>query len=120
MRVSGFFEQDLGLNHQTLGMKEKLEQGFPLHELQPEALKCLHELVSIVHHQINQSQPVGNISTDRPVSVEEDKDAKTVKTNLFNLEEDPIANIIWSLEPREFRSVFLTMAVSSRFFLNFC
>ncbi|KAL7112987.1 hypothetical protein ACP275_04G035400 [Erythranthe tilingii] len=107
---AGYFDQDLDLNHHTLSMKKKLEQGFSLNDLQPEALRCLNELVSLVHHQIDQIQPVGDIQTECSVSGEEDKIEKIVKTKFFNLEEDPIANVVWSLEPRAFQSVFLTMA----------
>ncbi|KAI3449687.1 hypothetical protein Pfo_006352 [Paulownia fortunei] len=107
---AGYCDQDLDLNHQTVSVKGKLEQVFSLRELEPHALRSLHELVSLVHHCINQNQPIGNISADQSVSGEEDEVKKIVKTNSFNLEEDPIANIVWTLEPRAFQSVFLTMA----------
>lgn len=119
VNISGYCDEDLNLNHQKVGGKEKIEQGFSLHELEPHALRSLHELVSLVHHRINQNQPAGNVSADQSVSREEDEVKKIVKTNLFNLEEDPIANIVWNLEPRAFQSVFLTMAVSLCSLSNF-
>lgn len=89
------------------GGKIKLEQEFSLHDLEPHALRSLHELVSLVHHHIDQNQPSGNIPVDQ-----EDEARKVVKSSLFNLEEDPIANIVWKLEARAFQRVFLTLAVS--------
>ncbi|KAL0389456.1 UNVERIFIED_CONTAM: hypothetical protein Scaly_0302700 [Sesamum calycinum] len=59
---AGYSGQDLDLNHQTVSVKGNLEQGFSLHELEPDALRSLHELVSLVHDRVNWSQPVGNIS----------------------------------------------------------
>ncbi|KAK6164629.1 hypothetical protein DH2020_001493 [Rehmannia glutinosa] len=108
---NGSRDQDLDLKHRAAIAKGN-EQEFSLHELEPHTLKSLHELVSLVHHRINQNQPVGSISADQSVSSasEEDEVKKFVKTNIFNLEEDPIANIVWNLEPCAFQSVFLTMA----------
>ncbi|KAH6812437.1 hypothetical protein C2S51_026199 [Perilla frutescens var. frutescens] len=106
---AGRCDEDLSLNHQKLGGKEKLEQGFSLHELEPHELRSLRELVSLVHECIN-CQPAGNILADQSDSREEDDANKIVKTNLFNLEDDPIANIVWNLQPRAFQNVFLSMA----------
>lgn len=105
-------DEDLDMNHQKAGGKEKLEQEFSLHELEPQALKSLHEIVSLVHHHINQKQPSGNFPVDQLFSGDEDEVRKIVKSYLFNLEEDPIANIVWNLEARAFQRVFLTLAVS--------
>ncbi|KAH6812891.1 2-oxoglutarate and oxygenase superfamily protein [Perilla frutescens var. frutescens] len=106
---AGRCDEDLSLNHQKLGGKEKLEQGFSLHELEPHELRSLRELLSLVHECIN-CQPAGNIVADQSDSREEDDANKIVKTNLFNLEDDPIANIVWNLQPRAFQDVFLSMA----------
>ncbi|KAL6500527.1 hypothetical protein OROHE_025893 [Orobanche hederae] len=107
----GQFDQDFDLNHQTANVKGN-EQEFLLHELKPFALKSLHELVSLVHHRINQNQPVNNTSADQSISRmgEDDNVEKIIKTNKINLEEDAIANIVWNLEPCAFQSVFLAMA----------
>ncbi|GFQ07460.1 tRNA wybutosine-synthesizing protein 5 [Phtheirospermum japonicum] len=88
------------------------KQEFPLHELKPHVLKSLHELVSLVHHRVDQNQSVSNISANQSVSGagNENEVKKFIKKNIFNLEDDPIANIVWSLEPCAFQSVFLTMA----------
>ncbi|KAL6505166.1 hypothetical protein OROGR_024983 [Orobanche gracilis] len=107
----GQFDQDLDLNHRTATVKGN-EQEFLLHELKPYALKSLHELVSLVHHRINQNQPVNNTPADQSISRmgEDDEVENVIKTNIINLEEDPIANIVWNLEPCAFQSVFLAMA----------
>ncbi|KAL3644909.1 hypothetical protein CASFOL_010089 [Castilleja foliolosa] len=88
------------------------KQEFPLHELEPHALKSLHELVSLVHHCVDQKQSVSNISDYQSISGagDENEGKKIITNNIFNLEDDPIANIVWSLEPCAFQSVFLTMA----------
>ncbi|KAL0459485.1 UNVERIFIED_CONTAM: tRNA wybutosine-synthesizing protein 5 [Sesamum latifolium] len=109
-RNAGYSGQDLDLNHQTVSVKRNLEQGFSLHELEPDALRSLHELVSLVHDRVNWSQPVGNISKDQPVGGEQYEVKELLKPDLFNLEEDPIAKIVWGLESHAFQSVFLAMA----------
>ncbi|XP_011079921.1 uncharacterized protein LOC105163313 [Sesamum indicum] len=109
-RNAGYSGQDLDLNHQTVSVKGNLEQGFSLHELEPDALRSLHELVSLVHDRVNWSQPVGNISKDQPVGGEQCEVKELINTDLFNLEEDTIAKILWGLESHAFRSVFLAMA----------
>lgn len=116
MKISGCCDEDLNLNHQEVGGKEKLEPGFSLRELDPHELRSLQELVSLVHERINR-QPAGNIPVDQSVSREEDV-KKIVKANLVNLEDDPIASTVWNLEPHAFRIVFLTMAVSFYSLLN--
>ncbi|KAL1547193.1 hypothetical protein AAHA92_23699 [Salvia divinorum] len=105
---AGCCDEDFNLNHQEVGGKEKLEPGFSLRELEPHELRSLHELISLVHEQIN-CQPANNIATYQSVFKEEAV-KKLDKANLHNLEDDPIANIVWNLEPHVFQIVFLTMA----------
>ncbi|PIN18449.1 Phosphatidylserine-specific receptor PtdSerR, contains JmjC domain [Handroanthus impetiginosus] len=107
---AGYCDQYLDMNHQADSLRGKPEQGFSLHDLEPHALRSLHELVSLVHDRVGESQSVGNVSEDEPVSGEEDGVKKIANKNLFSLDEDPIANIVWTLEPRAFQSVFLAMA----------
>ncbi|KAG8389298.1 hypothetical protein BUALT_Bualt02G0214800 [Buddleja alternifolia] len=104
-------DSDMDLNHETDSVKgKKLEQRFILNELEPHTLQTLHELVTLIHARVNQSQPVGNTSADQSVAGTEDEIKKRIKSNLFNLKEDPIAHIIWTLEPHTFQNVFLAMA----------
>ncbi|KAL3827993.1 hypothetical protein ACJIZ3_016795 [Penstemon smallii] len=104
-------DKELDQNHQTVRSTGKtLEQRFMLHELEPHALHSLQELVSLVHERVNQSQSISTDSEDPSVSQEEVEVTKSVKTNFLNLKEDPIAYIVWTLEPHAFQSVFLAMA----------
>lgn len=105
-------DKDLDMDHQTSSLKAKMERGFSMHELEPHTLGSLHALVSLVHDRVNLSQPVSNSSTEKVGSGEEDEVKPTVVSNLFSLEEDPIANIVWTLEPHTFQDIFLAMAVS--------
>ncbi|XP_057800981.1 lysine-specific demethylase JMJ31 isoform X2 [Salvia miltiorrhiza] len=105
---AGCCDEELNLNHQEVGGKEKLVPGFSLRELEPHELRSLHDLVSSVHEKINR-QPAGNIPADQSVCREEDV-KKFVKANLYDLEDDPIANTVWNLEPHVFQIVFLNMA----------
>lgn len=107
----------LDMNHQTASLKGRNpEQSFMMNELEPLALQSLHELVSLVHDCV---KPEGDTSADPSVIREENEGKKIICRNLFDLKEDPIAYIIWTLEPHTFQSVFLTMAVSKRFHSNF-
>ncbi|KAG6438282.1 hypothetical protein SASPL_103219 [Salvia splendens] len=91
-------------SNENAGGEEKLEPGFSLRELEPHELRSLHELISLVHEQIN-CQPADQSAC------REDVVKKLDKANLHNLEDDPIANTVWNLEPHVFQIVFLTMAV---------
>ncbi|KAL5792857.1 hypothetical protein ACOSP7_001451 [Xanthoceras sorbifolium] len=94
-------------------LKEKeLQQKIPLHELGPYSLQALHELVSLVHDRVNVadlSQPMQCTSTtNSELNVKDYR--KIVATALFRLEDDPIAKILWTLEPCILQGVFLAMA----------
>lgn len=79
-----------------------------LHELDPYVIKPLHELVALVHGCVNPSQEVSSPPADNLVIHE-----KMMKADSFYLKDDPIANILWSLQPRALKLVFLAMAVST-------
>lgn len=107
------YSEESDLDHQNVSSKEnKLKQRFMLNDLEPRALLALRELISLVHSNVNQCQRAES-SSSQSVSGERDEIKETVKTNLFILEEDPIAQIIWTLHPLILLSVFLAMAVSS-------
>lgn len=110
---SGYSDEESNLDHQSVSSKEnKLKQRFMLRKLEPRALLSLQELISLVHGHVNQCQRA-ETSLSQSVSGERDEIKETVKSNLFILEEDPIAQIIWTLHPLILQSVFLAMAVSS-------
>lgn len=89
-----------------------------LHELEPVAVRALHELVSLVHGHVNateQTQPVqSTTTTDSAASVKDkgNKVNKVVRVNAFRLEDDPVANIMWTLQPCTLQDVLLAMVVS--------
>lgn len=87
-----------------------------LHELEPLTLQSLHELTSLVHERVNvsdQSEPVDSPSTTNSGVGGKGDFNKIVKTDLYHLEDDPIANTLWTFQPLILQSVFLAMAVSS-------
>ncbi|KAG8653920.1 hypothetical protein MANES_05G081900v8 [Manihot esculenta] len=89
------------------------QQRVSLHVLEPYALQVLHELVSLVHDRVNlidQSQLVESTSAnDSAVNMKGQYD-KTATTNLFVLEDDPVAKILWTLDPYTIQNVLLAMA----------
>lgn len=103
---------DQSCKRQDLKEKE-LQQKILLHDLGPYPLRALHELVSLVHDHVNVadiSQPMQSTSTTNSDLNVEDKYGKIVVTRLFCLEDDPIAKILWTLEPDILQDVFLAMA----------
>ncbi|XP_024164996.1 uncharacterized protein LOC112172060 isoform X1 [Rosa chinensis] len=94
---------------------KELKQETTLHELEPVAVHALHELVSLVHSHVNaaeQRQPEQSTSTtDSALSVK-DKGSKVVRVHAFRLEDDPVANIIWTLPPCTLQRILLAMVKS--------
>ncbi|EPS66246.1 hypothetical protein M569_08531, partial [Genlisea aurea] len=90
--------------------KVDLEDRHPLHELEPCTLKSLHEIVSIVHDRVNPIQPVGEILPAKAVTEDKQYADKGNIESIFNLEDDPIANIIWNLDTNAFKRVILAIA----------
>lgn len=98
-----------------LKRKEQEQHSLLLHELKPCALQALHELVALVHDRVNasdQNQPVLSNSTNGLMCSKTNEQDKTLTTEIFHLEEDPVAKILWILEPGIFKDIFLAMAVS--------
>ncbi|KAF2325260.1 hypothetical protein GH714_025810 [Hevea brasiliensis] len=89
------------------------QQRVNLHLLEPYALQVLHDLVSLVHDRVNlidQSHLVESTSAnDSAVSMKGQYD-KTATTNVFILEDDPVAKILWTLDPHTLQNVLLSMA----------
>ncbi|XVF21702.1 hypothetical protein REPUB_Repub12eG0113200 [Reevesia pubescens] len=84
-----------------------------LHELEACALRALHELVALVHNRVNvagQNQAVVSTSTNGLMCYATDEQNKTLMTEIFDLEDDAVAKILWILEPRIFQDMFLAMA----------
>ncbi|XP_022771160.1 uncharacterized protein LOC111314264 isoform X2 [Durio zibethinus] len=84
-----------------------------LHELEPYALQALHKLVALVQDRVNasdQNKPVLSTSTNGLMCYAIDERNKTLMTEIFHLEDDPVAKILWILEPCNFQDMFLAMA----------
>ncbi|CAI0434053.1 unnamed protein product [Linum tenue] len=87
------------LNLEQTGQRQELplkdqQQDVKLNQLEPFALQALHELVSLVHDHVN---------------LDQSQDNKTVTANLYFLEDDRVAKIIWSLDPQTLQNVLLAM-----------
>lgn len=96
-----------------LKRKEQEQHSLLLHELRPCALQALHELVALVHDRVNasdQNQPVSSDSTNGLMCSKTNEQDKTLTTEIFHLEEDPVAKNLWILEPGIFKDIFLAMA----------
>ncbi|KAK6940765.1 Cupin-like domain 8 [Dillenia turbinata] len=81
-----------------------------LNQLKPQALQGLYELISVVHERINrsdQNKSVQTTSTNHPISKEDCKNAAVA--DLYHLQDDPVARIIWGFEPLILCDVLLAM-----------
>lgn len=109
-------DNDLDQASERKDLKGKeLKQAIMLHELEPVAVRALHELVSLVHGHVNateQTQPVQSTSTTDSAASVKDKANKVVRVNAFRLEDDPVANIMWTLQPCTLQDVLLAMVKS--------
>ncbi|XP_071719455.1 lysine-specific demethylase JMJ31 isoform X2 [Rutidosis leptorrhynchoides] len=81
--------------------------GNLLHDLEPSALISLHELVSLVHDRVNAADLNTPVNSASDVVTSEPKEI--VISELYNLEEDPVADILWALEPLNLQKMFLAM-----------
>ncbi|XP_057964131.1 lysine-specific demethylase JMJ31 isoform X2 [Malania oleifera] len=93
--------------------RNKLKQSTMLDELEPLALQAIHELVSLVHDRVNfsdQRQPVQSTLTDDSATSAKGDYRNNLIADLFRPEDDPVAKIIWVLEPLTLHNVFLAMA----------
>ncbi|PWA62871.1 2-oxoglutarate (2OG) and Fe(II)-dependent oxygenase superfamily protein [Artemisia annua] len=77
----------------------KVSGGNKLHDLEPYALKSLHELVSLVHDRVN----AADLSNQKP------EPGRVKISELYYLEEDPVATIFWDLDPLTLQKMFLAM-----------
>lgn len=100
------------------GKEDKLESA--ICHMEPSALQALHALVSLVHDHVNipdpgqvQQSSCGNGST---ACTEGEHKNRMV----FHLEDDPVAKILWNIEPHTLRTMLLYMAVSSLRLVNVC
>ncbi|XP_031113134.1 uncharacterized protein LOC116016840 [Ipomoea triloba] len=98
----------LSHGHDSLN-RNRLKQNIMLQDLEPLELQSLHELVSLVHDHVNEGQPVG-CSSIETAGVETNDQMDNRKEVFHNCQEDPVANLIWTLNPLMLRIVFVAMA----------
>ncbi|WJZ90079.1 hypothetical protein VitviT2T_009253 [Vitis vinifera] len=106
-------ESDLDQTCASKDLKgSKLKQRIMLHEVEPLALQALHKLVALVHDSVkvaDRTEPVHSTSgNDSDVKVKSEQ-KRIVASDLFHLEDDPLAKILWTLEPLTLQNVFLAM-----------
>ncbi|MED6146092.1 hypothetical protein PIB30_031334 [Stylosanthes scabra] len=93
-----------------MDIKEKRpSQGNTLVELESAAVQVLHELVSLVHKCFSMSQDQESLSASTSDhSLGENDECK--KRVTADLNDDPLAKIIWDVKPQTLQYVFLAMA----------
>lgn len=100
--------------------EEGQHQRVKFQELEPCAVQALHELVSSVHDRVNisdQNQSIQSTAANDPSSKKNEYDL-TLNTNIFSLEDDAVAKIIWNLDPTTLQDVLLAMVVSMHSFIK--
>lgn len=87
------------------------KEGYDLHELEPDAVHALHNLVSFVHDHVNveRSQFVQSTSAHESASNVQCEYKKCGTASFYQLEDDPVANTLWTLEPLTLQNIFLAM-----------
>lgn len=86
-----------------------------LHEVEPLALQALHKLVAFVHDSVkvaDQTESVLSTSGNASDVKVKGEQQRIVASNLFHLEDDLLAKILWTLEPLTVQNMFLAMVVS--------
>ncbi|MED6200416.1 hypothetical protein PIB30_084830 [Stylosanthes scabra] len=93
-----------------MDIKEKWpSQGNTLVELEPAAVQVLHELVSLVHKCVSMSQDQESLSASTSDHSLGDNDECKIRVTA-DLNDDPLAKIIWDVKPQTLQYVFLAMA----------
>ncbi|KAI3874427.1 hypothetical protein MKX03_004757 [Papaver bracteatum] len=69
------------------------------------SLQALHQLVSLVHDGVS----IFSQSEQLQSTPVEDESKKDVHPNSFCVEDDPVAKVIWTLEPLQLQNVLLGM-----------
>ncbi|XVE73058.1 hypothetical protein DITRI_Ditri11bG0087500 [Diplodiscus trichospermus] len=103
---------DQACRRKDLKGKEQ-QHSLLLHELETFTLQALHELVALVHDHVNasdQNQLVLSTSANGLTCYVTDVQNTTLVNEIFHLEHDPVAKILWNLEPSNFQDMLLAMA----------
>ncbi|KAK7345861.1 hypothetical protein VNO77_16474 [Canavalia gladiata] len=103
-------DEDYSQMLKGMDLKDKrFKERNTLLELEPAAVQVLHELVSLVHNSIGTNQDQQSQST----SINDYKlvgKNKCEKIMIADLKDDPVAKIIWDVEPQTLQYAFLAMA----------
>lgn len=97
------------------------KQGFDLHELEPDAVHALQNLVSFVHDHVNvdRNQFVQSTSAHESAANVQYEYKKSGTASFYQLEDDPVANTLGTLEPRTLQNIILAMIVSLSSFYTY-
>lgn len=79
-------------------------------ELDSITTDALHKLVTLVHD---------HVSSTSETQVAPFNSFTTATVSTICLEDDPVAKILWSLDPSHFQNVIISMAVSFCLFITF-
>ncbi|XP_054792432.1 lysine-specific demethylase JMJ31-like isoform X3 [Prosopis cineraria] len=79
-------------------------------ELEPTATQVLHELVSLVHNNVSVTDQEQRLLSTSANDSELGASDEFQKLETANLKDDPVAKILWDVEPLTLRNVFLAMA----------
>ncbi|CAJ2666218.1 unnamed protein product [Trifolium pratense] len=90
-------------------MEKRLKEGNTLIELESDAVQVLHALMSLVHNSVSASQDQQSLSTSIN-DYELIHNGKCEKIVNACLKDDPVAKILWDVEPQTLQNVFLAMA----------
>ncbi|GAB4841645.1 hypothetical protein Ancab_022359 [Ancistrocladus abbreviatus] len=102
MAVDQESEKDCGRDVQN--------QRSTLYRLHPISLVALHELVALVHERVNVADQLEQSTSANDSGVSSNTQCKKILVaNLYNLEDDPVAKILWNLGPLTLRDVFSAM-----------
>ncbi|XP_038716741.1 uncharacterized protein LOC120010111 isoform X2 [Tripterygium wilfordii] len=101
-------DSDHACDGMDLERKDK-QQTVTFHQLECCAIQSVHELVSLVLDRVD-------VADQKQSSCSATKDSvaragyECIKINSYNLEDDPLAKILWNLEPPTFQNVILDLA----------
>ena len=82
-------------------------------ELEPGAAQVLHELVSLVHNNVRVAEQEQHLPSTSTNDSDFGASGKFEKLETADLEDDPVAKILWNVESLMLRNVFLAMSVCS-------
>ncbi|KAL8138982.1 hypothetical protein V2J09_004983 [Rumex salicifolius] len=81
-----------------------------LDDLAPPAIRVLHELIGLVHDQINPTDTMVELTSTADLACKQSKGCMKLEVaNMYNLDNDPVAKIIWNLDAFTLQTMLLVM-----------